>query len=115
MSWSTCNVFNPQVGGSRAYGDAIISCSDFGVENGDVGGHLYVDAVGVRAVSVGHDLHSLHLHILASIEHYVEHLTVQRGQPTNTDVIRVGETQRLNTNTKPNQHNTNKVISLDLA
>jgi len=77
MSWSTCNVFNPQVSGSRAYGDAIISGSNFGVEDGDVGGHLDVDAVGVRAVSVGQDLHSLHLHILTSVEHYVEHLTVQ--------------------------------------
>lgn len=77
-------------------------------------GHLYVDAVGVRAVSVGHDLHSLQLHILASIEHYVEHLTIQRGQSSNSNVIRVGETQRLNTTQNQTTITLNKFIRITI-
>lgn len=106
MSWSTSNVFNPQVSGSGTDGDAIIAGPDFWVEDGDVGRHLYMDAVSVGAVSVGQDLHSLQLHVLASIEHYVEHLTVHWGQPTDGNVIGVGERQCLNT-----QHNKTTVSS----
>lgn len=106
MSWSTSNVFDPQVSGSRTNGDAIIACSNFGVDDGDVWWHLDMDAVGVGAVSIGQDLHSLQLHVLASIEHYVEHLTVHWGQPTDGNVIGVGERQCLNT-----QHNKTTVSS----
>ena len=76
MAWSTCYVFNPQVRRARADGDAIIAGTNFGAENSDVGGHLDMDAVGVRAVSGCCDGNALCLDVLASIEHYVEHLAV---------------------------------------
>lgn len=72
MARSTCNVFNPQVTCSGANGDAIITSSNFGVKDGNVGGHLDMDAISVGAVTIGYDLNTLHLHVLASIEHYVE-------------------------------------------
>lgn len=76
MAWSTCNVFNPQVTGARADRDAIISGTNIGVEDGDVGGHLDMDAISVRTVTCGNDLNALRFHVLASIEHYVEQLTI---------------------------------------
>lgn len=99
MAWSTCNVFNPQISGAGADGDAIVTGLNFRVEDGDVGGHLDMDAVGVGAVSGGHDLHALRFYVLASLDHYVEHLTIHRGQPTNDYVFRATELQCLKINT----------------
>lgn len=79
MARSTCNIFDPQVIGAWANRDAIVAGSDSRFEDGDIGGELDVDAVSVRAVSGSHELHSMHLHVLASNQDYVEQLTIKRG------------------------------------
>lgn len=76
MAGSTCNVFDPQIICARAYGDAIVTGPNFGVEDGDVGGHMNMDAVGVWALTGGDNIYPLRFNVLATIEHYVEHLTI---------------------------------------
>jgi hypothetical protein len=76
MTRSTCNVFNPQIIGTRADGDTIITGSNFGVDDGDVGGFLDMDAIRVRAISGCHDFYTIDFYVFASIERYVEHLTI---------------------------------------
>jgi len=100
MSRSTCNVFNPQITGTRTNWYTIITGSNFGVDDGDVGGHLDVDAVGVWAVSGCHDIYTLRFYILASIERYVKHLTIHWCQTTNHNVFWATEFQRLKTKKK---------------
>lgn len=50
-----------------------------------------MDAVGVRAVSGRHDLHSMHLDVMAPFDQYVEHLAIERGQPSDDNVVGVDE------------------------
>jgi hypothetical protein len=76
MSRSTCNVFNPQITSTRANGDTIITGSNFGVDDHDVGGFLDMDAISVRAVSGRQDFYTIGFYVFASIERYVEHLTI---------------------------------------
>ena len=95
MARSASDVFNPEIGGPGADGDAVVAGGDLGVENGDSGGGLDVDAVGVGTVSGGRNPNSLHLHVVAPIEHYVEHLAVHRCHSNQLYVLRVGKSQCL--------------------
>ena len=56
---------------------------------------LDVDAVGVGTVSGGRNPNPLHLHVVAPIEHYVEHLAVHRCHSHQLYVLRVGKFQCL--------------------
>ena len=76
MARATGNMFNPQVLGTGADGDAVIAGFDGGTLDDNVSRELDVDAVGVGAVAVGDDFNSLNLNVGAGIYHNVEHLAV---------------------------------------
>lgn len=77
MTRTACHAFDPEVLSARTNGDAVVSSSDGGVEDGNISRQLDVDAVRVGAVTIGDQLHSSHLHILAMIYYHVEHLAIQ--------------------------------------
>jgi len=102
MTRSTCNILNPQVLSARANRDAVISSSNCGFEDGHITGELNVDAISVRAVSISHQLHSMHFHVLASIDQYVKQLTINRSQPSDHNVLRVSQSKCLLLHNKKN-------------
>ena len=95
MARSTCNIFNPQVSGAGADGDTIVAGPDSRVEDGDIGGELDVDAVGVGAVSGSHDLHSMYFDVVASTDDHVEYLTINRRQPGDDNVVGISDSKCL--------------------
>lgn len=54
-----------------------------------------MDAVSIRAVFGSHDLHPMYFDVLASIDYYVEQLTVERRQPCDNNVVRIAESKCL--------------------
>ncbi len=76
MTGTACDALNPQVLGARANGDAIIPGFDDGVHYCNISWKLNMDAVCVWAVTGGYNFDSFNMHILAAIEHNVEHLAV---------------------------------------
>lgn len=95
MAGPTGHILDPQVGGTRANGDAVVSCADFRVENCDPFGELDMDAVSVGAISRRHHLHSLQLHIFAPVDHNMEHFTVGRPHSTDPHISRIQNPQCL--------------------
>lgn len=53
MARAARNIFDPQVGAAGAYGDAIITSGDPGVEDGDSRRHLNVNSICVWAFPRG--------------------------------------------------------------
>ncbi|PON98084.1 hypothetical protein TorRG33x02_061580 [Trema orientale] len=58
VSVSACDVFDPEVFGAAANGDAVVADSDLRVKDGEVLGELDMDVVGVGAVARGNDLYA---------------------------------------------------------
>ena len=51
MARTAEDILDPQIGGARPYGNAVISGADYGIQNGDAHGELNVDSIGVGTIS----------------------------------------------------------------
>ncbi|RRT56261.1 hypothetical protein B296_00024064 [Ensete ventricosum] len=93
MSWAASDLFDPDVGGSFANGDAVVAGLYAGVDHGHVARFLDVDAVGVGAVSRGADGRALYLDAAAAKDGDVEELAVKRGQAADQYLLGFGYCQ----------------------
>lgn len=76
MAWATCYILNPKVCGPGADGNAIVAGLYAGGHDGDSHRLLDVDPICVGAVTGSDDLHPLHIHIIATIDHKMIQLAV---------------------------------------
>lgn len=103
MARSTSYIFNPQARSGRSDGNTIVAGANLGVEDGDVRRPLDMNAIGVRAVSGGVDLHAFHSDLVAPIEDNVELLAIVGDQVANVNVVGVAKSQCLHAHNK-NHH-----------
>ena len=68
MPKSTCNILIPQVSGSRANWEVIITSPDLGVENCYRWWQLHMNVICVWVVSGGNEFHTVHFHVVAAID-----------------------------------------------
>lgn len=76
MAGAASDAFDPEVGAAGTNGDAVVAGGDVGIHDGNFGGRLDVNSVGVGAVFRRRDLHSLKLGVAGALNLNVEHLAV---------------------------------------
>ena len=83
MARSTSYLVNSNILGSITNGDAIVTCSNIGIGDGDARRMSDVDSIGVRAISGCSNGNMLDLQALTSVNVYVEKFAVLRLNVTN--------------------------------
>ena len=76
MAWATFGVENSYVDAAGSNGDAVISDSNCGRSDVDVGGVTDVDAVGVGAVPGGCNVDAMDSDIVTVYDGHMESLTI---------------------------------------
>lgn len=79
VAWATGHGGDVDLLAAIPDGDAVVSCLDVGVHNGDPIGSAYVDPICVGAVSGGNSVEMLEGDVLAAQDNHMELLAVQGG------------------------------------